>query len=326
MTTLSGQPVLVTGATGFLGGALGRRLIGEGAHVRALVRAPEKAAWLRDLGVELAAGDLTDAKSVARAAENAAYVFHAAVSYGDLAAQTAVNVEGTRNLARASVHAARFVHVSTISWYGYGQRGAIHEDSPIHTAHDPYVRTKQAAESTLREIAAETGLSYSISRPGMIYGAGGAMWTRGLFQVARRRPMPFIGDGRGTCFPIHVDDVVDQLVTLATHPAATGEAFNCAPDPAPTWRAFMALYARLAGHDRWLAFPYPLFAAAANVMRPFGSHDSALRDLPMILHVFRANTVYTMDKARRLLDWSPRVDLESGIAGCAAWLREQGLL
>lgn len=325
---LTAQPILVTGVTGFLGGALARRLIADGARVRALVRSPGKAAALHDLGVELAQGDVTDAASVRRAVAGQAFVFHVAVSYGDLAAQTAVNADGTRHMAAAAAQAAvtRFIHVSTISWYGYGQSGAIHEDTPTHSAHDPYVRTKQAAERAVREIAAQTGMAYSISRPGMIYGAGSAMWTKALFQVARRRPTPFIGDGRGTCFPIHVDDVVDQLITLATHPAANGEAFNCTPDPSPTWRAFLTLYAQLTRHDRWLSLPYPAFATLAHVIAPFAPRDTTLRDLPAVIRVFREQTVYTMDKAERLLGWQPRVTLADGVASCADWLREQGLL
>ncbi|MDZ4764588.1 MAG: NAD-dependent epimerase/dehydratase family protein [Chloroflexota bacterium] len=328
MTKLIGQSVLVTGATGFLGGALARRLIADGAHVRALVRAPDKADAVRALGVELVQGDVTEADSVLRALENQSIVFHAVVSYGDLAAQTAVNIEGTRNMAHAAADAGvtRFVHVSTISWYGYGQRGDVTEDTPPNHAHDPYVRTKQAAENVVRDIGAARGLTYAISRPGMIYGAGGTMWTRNLFQLARRRPTPFIGAGRGSVFPIHIDDVVDQLVTLATHPAARNQAFNCTPDPSPTWREFLGLYAHIAGHQRWLALPYAPMAALARLLAWRASKDSVIRDLPSVLRIVREDATYKMDKARHLLNWIPRVDLETGVAGCAAWLREQGLL
>ncbi len=328
--TLAGQTVLVTGATGFLGGALVRRLLAEGAQVHALVRSPEKAALLRAARIGVVQGDLSDTDKVnlCQAVEGCAYVFHAAASFGNLASQTAVNVEGSRALASASAVAGvkRFIFVSTTLYYGYPAGGLIHEDSlPIHH-HTPYIQTKQAAEAAIRRAAAETGLSFAISRPGMIYGAGSAHWTRTLFRVARMRPTPFIGDGRGSAFPIHVDDVVDHLIALALHPDAAGEAFNCTPDPSPTWREFIRLYARLAGHDRWLALPYPLFRAGAALIAPFAPPNTLLRDLRAIVPIFRVQTTYSMEKSRRVLGWQPRISLEAGVADCAPWLREIGLL
>jgi nucleoside-diphosphate-sugar epimerase len=328
--TLAGQTVLVTGATGFLGGALARRLASDGASVRALVRSPEKAASLRAVGIESVQGDLSiaDRMSLRHAVDGCAYVFHAAASFGDLAAQKAVNVEGSHALASASAAAGvkRFIFVSTTLVYGYPAGGVIHEDSPRSRHHNPYIQTKQGAELVVRAISAATGLSIAISRPGMIYGAGSAHWTRTLFRIARLRPTPFVGDGRGSAFPIHIDDVVDHLIALALHPAAEGEAFNCAPDPSPTWREFMRLYMRLAGHDRWLALPYPLFRAGAAVIAPFAPANTLLRDLRAIVPIFRVQTTYSMEKSRRVLGWEPRVSLEEGVAGCAAWLREIGLL
>ena len=329
--TLAGQTVLVTGASGFLGGALARRLASEGALVRALVRSPERAAPLRALGIDTAQGDLSDpnrADSLRRAVQGCAYVFHAAASFGDLASQTAVNVEGSRALAQVSSEAGvkRFVFVSTTLYYGYPAGGLIDEDAAPTAHHNPYIQTKQAAEAAIRRAASETRLAFAISRPGMIYGAGSAHWTRALFRLARIRPTPFVGDGRGSAFPIHVDDVVDHLIALALHPNAQGEAFNCAPDPSPTWREFMRMYAQLAGHDRWLALPYSLFKVGAALIAPFAPPNTLLRDLRAIVPIFRVQTTYSMAKSRRILGWQPRVSLADGVKRCAPWLREIGLL
>jgi nucleoside-diphosphate-sugar epimerase len=326
--SIAGQTVLVTGASGFLGGALAHRLASDGAQVRALVRNPEKAAKLQAAGIETAQGDLTNADSLRRAAEGCAYVFHAAASFGNLASQTAVNVEGSRALAQASADARiqRFVYVSTTLYYGYPTGGVVTEDTPPRRYHNPYIQTKQAAEAAIRDAAADTALSYTICRPGMIYGAGSANWTRGLFWLARLCPTPFIGAGRGSAFPIHVDDVVDHLVTLAAHPDAHGQAFNCAPDPSPTWRELIGAYSRLAGHDRWFALPDAIFQLGARLIAPFAPPDTLSRDLRQIIPIFRVQTTYSMEKSRRMLGWQPRISLDDGIASCAPWLREIGLL
>jgi nucleoside-diphosphate-sugar epimerase len=321
----SGQQVLVTGATGFLGGALARRLAADGARVRVLVRSPQKAASLRQQGIEIVQGDLNSPDALRRACADCAVVFHVAAALsGSYAAQYAANVEGTRMLLAAATNAGvqRFVHVSSISVYGYRVKGEITEATTPAPGADPYPQTKTEAEAVVRD----GSLPFTIIRPAMIYGAAAVNWTGNLFRLAKLKPTPFVGSGQGSSFPIHVDDVVDLMVTAAEHPAAIGETFNCAPDPAPTWRKFLGHYARLAGHDRWLALPPVAFAALARGISIISPSNSRLRDLPDQVGFLQRSTTYKMTKAHDLLGWSPRVPLDDGIAGCADWLREQGWL
>ncbi len=103
--TLTDQQVLVTGATGFLGGALALRLAADGVRVRALARNPRKAEFLRERAIEVLEGDVTDREAMRQAVQGCRVVFHVAASLGGSYAQhRAVNVEGTRNV----VHAAAF--------------------------------------------------------------------------------------------------------------------------------------------------------------------------------------------------------------------------
>jgi nucleoside-diphosphate-sugar epimerase len=118
------ERVFVTGATGFTGGHLCRRLVAEGHQVRALVRDPARTESLRQLGVDLVSGDLRDGRSLTSAVKGADVVYHIAalfrpenVSRQDM---WEVNVQGTRDLLDASVNAGvgRFVHCSTIGVHG----------------------------------------------------------------------------------------------------------------------------------------------------------------------------------------------------------------
>lgn len=328
---IDGKTILVTGATGFLGGAAVRRLNASDTRVRALVRSPEKSAWLRTLpNVEIVFGDLTKPDTLRAAAEGCDVVLHTAVAYGDRDGQVAVNVEGTRNVAKAAAAAdvERFVHVSSIAVYGYA---LDHLDATEYTpmvprSHDPYAETKANGERALQKVAGDTGLVFSVIRPGMIYGPGSQPWTERLFRLAKRRPTPFIGDGRGHAHPIFVDDVIDLMLVLAEHAAARGEAFNCTPDPAPSWREWLRLYQQLAGHDRWLGVPPWLarpFARQAALISPKGR---AAKEANHLLSYIQRPITYRMDKARNLLHWRPQVALADGVARCAPWLREQGLL
>jgi nucleoside-diphosphate-sugar epimerase len=327
---MHGKTVLVTGASGFLGGALARRLADEGAQVRAFARSAESAAYLQGHpNITPLNGDITDAQSVRRAVYGCTFVFHSAVSYGDLATQRAVNVEGTRIAAEESARAGveRFVHVSSIATYGYHVTGDITEATPLKSPRvDPYGITKIDAERMVERVDQQRGLAYSIIRPGMIYGERSGMWTRQLFQFAQRRPTPFIGRGLGSAHPIHVDDVVDLCLTLATRSAAYHQAFNCAPDPAPTWRDWLTLMQQLAGHRQWLPIPPLLVEIPAQIVAWVAPAGSRLKDAGSVVGYLRSTVTYKMDKARRLLGWQPQVDLATGVERSAGWLRESGLL
>lgn len=325
--TLLGEQVLVTGATGFLGGALALKLAAQGVRVRGLVRTPRKADFLPP-EIERFPGDVTDPDAMRRAVEGCSIVFHCAAAFGKLHAQIAVNVEGTRHVAEAAGAAGvrRIVHVSSIAVYGANYHGDVTEEMALAPGASPYFVTKAQGELALREVAGRHGLSFTIVRPGMIYGPRSTQWTEAMFYLARLNPTPWIGQGSGSAYPIYIDDVVDLLIHCATHPRADGQAFNCAPDPSPTWREFIGSYSRLAGHQNWLPIPAPLLLAVGGIAMLFSPPLSDGRDLPDIIQFARRYTTFKHTKARELLGWQPRVDLPTGIARAADYLREAGLL
>lgn len=328
--SLANQTVLVTGATGFLGGTLAKRLAADGVKVKALARRPEKGSFLKQYdNIEIVQGDITDAAQMRAASENCAVIFHVAAALGgSLDKQYQANVDGTRRvmLAAASAGVGRVVHVSSIAVYGYSARGNIAENAPQNPGSVPYNRTKAEAETVIQEVSAEYHLPFSIIRPGMIYGPGSNGWTRTMFELGKRKPTPWLGDGHGAAHPIYVDDVVDLTVLLGSHPNAINQVFNCAPDPAPSWREFIGSYSRLAGHDRWLGIPPILLRPIVPFVDAFLALRGEPQDLWVLLDFLQSAKTYKMDKAREQLVWQPKVSLEEGIARSAVWLREIGLL
>jgi nucleoside-diphosphate-sugar epimerase len=328
--SLSGKIILVTGATGFLGGALAQRLAREGVYVRAMARRPEKGHILESIpNIEPVQGNINDAARMVKVTQGCDYVFHVAAALGGtLAKQRAGNVDGTRKvmLAAAAAQVQRFVHVSSIAVYGYSFRTDVTEDMPLMPGRVPYNVTKAEAENVVRDIGEQHHLPYAIIRPGMIYGPRSNTWTKTLFQLGKRKPTPFPGDGNGSVFPIFIDDVVDMMIVLAEHPAAVGEVFNCAPDPAPSWREFIGGYSRLAGHNRWLGIPVLPLKIIAPLAEIVLTLQGEPQDLPLIIPFMQSKITYKMTKAHDLLNWQPSVTLQDGIDCCAPWLREKGLL
>jgi nucleoside-diphosphate-sugar epimerase len=329
--SLENRTALVTGASGFVGSTLATELANRGATVRALVRSPTKASYLRDVHrVEIVVGDIRDAARMRELSIGSDWVFGvAALMRGSHDQQHEVNVEGTRSLveAAASAGVGRYVHVSTLSVYGSGRHGSITEDMGPAPARDPYSVTKAKAEEVVREVGGVCKLSYSILRCGNMYGPRSEFWAAGMMKLARRKPTVYIGNGSGTCPAIHIDDITDLLIMLATHPAADGEAFNGAPDPPPTWREFIGGYQKLAGHQQWIGLPLVFFKILTKLIALLSPTASMGKEAPHILEFFTSSDAsWSMGKARRLLGWQARIGLEEGIERCAPWLRAQGLL
>jgi nucleoside-diphosphate-sugar epimerase len=327
---LQGKSVLVTGAAGFVGGALTLRLANEGAQVTAFVHTPGKAAFLQDKpNIHLVPGDINDAQGVFNVTQGCDVVFHlAAATSGPLDHQRKVNVEGTRNVVEACVRARvqRIVHMSTLAVYGYTHKEDITEQTPIAPGPDPYAISKAEGEDVLRQLSLQNDLSYAILRPGFIYGPRSGLWTGFMFKLARRKPLIFIGSGKGAAPAIYIDDLVTLCLLAVTHPGADRQAFNATPDPTPTWRQFLGAYSRLAGHQTWVGIPVWLVKGMSLIAALFSKQGSMLKYLPDLIDYTNRYINCSNTKAQRLLGWHPQVDLETGAQNCVPWLRKKGLL
>jgi nucleoside-diphosphate-sugar epimerase len=323
--SLSNKRVFITGATGFIGSALALRLSQNGARVAGLARNPAKAAFLERAGVDVIQGDVTDLARMRRVIAGAEVVFHLAAAAGFRKASVIdeVNVRGTGNVLGAARAAgvARFVHVSTMSVYGYDRQGAVDEEVALRPTGDPYGDTKAVGE----RLALKSGLPVTVVRPAQVYGPRSAPWTLRMLALTRWF-VPLVGDGSGACHPIYIDDLIDLLVLAGSHPEAPGQIFNGSPDPPSSWRDFLGAYGRMHGHQRFLRIPRWLLAA------PLAALDPALRltgrrvPLRNMLRFMTGQVTFVNRKARELLGWEPRVSLEKGMRRTEAWLRAEGYL
>ena len=255
--SLQGARVLVTGA-GLVGTRLVDRLAADGVKsIRVFESSTERISGL-DARVETVVGDVTDPVAAKGAVHDMDVVFHTAgvLEGNDVAAYHRVNHIGTEVMARAAAEAKvkRFVHVSSVAVYGYAS-GNISETQPVQPKPEAYSQSKALGEAAVLRIGAETGLPVVAIRPAGVFGPGSRYFSGTFMKRALKRPIKMVGNGKGSQPVIFVDDLVDLMVTVATHPQAIGEVFNCAIDPSPTVKQYLHAYGRLVGNETWLGIP-----------------------------------------------------------------------
>lgn len=322
--------VAVTGATGFTGGALVRALLAEDYRVRALVRDGRRLTTDHP-GLERITGDLADRQALAALVRGAELVMHVAAKFrteGPLERFASVNHQGTVNMLEAARSAGvrRFVHCSTIGVHGDVHRGPADEESPFNPR-DNYQRTKVMAEDACREEMARGNMEIVIARPCAIYGPGDLRMLK-MFRLLSHRSFVMIGDGKPNFHPVYIDDLVDGFLATMRVPEAAGEAFILGgPRYLPLADYVATAAAALGVPPPRFRLPYRVMNGAAwaceAVCRPVGIEPPLHRRR---LTFFRHNRAFSIEKARRILGYSPRIDLEEGFRRTVAQYRRDGQL
>ena len=207
------DPVFITGASGFIGGKIAERLLGEGRRVRVLARRPLP--QFEKLGAEVVLGDLNDSSALHRGCAGVGTVFHVAGRvgiWGPAAEFFRVNVEGTRNVIAACRAAGvpRLVYTSSPSVvYSGGDLSGVNESALLCTrAPCAYPTSKAAAERLVREAHSAELATISL-RPHLVWGPGDKNVIPRVVALARRRRLKIVGHGQNRVDLTHITNVVD---------------------------------------------------------------------------------------------------------------------
>jgi nucleoside-diphosphate-sugar epimerase len=303
---------LLTGATGFVGGALARRLRGRGDDVRAVVRDPTRGADLAALGVSLHRGDVTDKASMRAPMRGVDGVFHVAGWYKlgvrDAAAAQAINVDGTRHVLELvrELNVPKAVYTSTLAVNSDTRGQIVDESYRFRGRHlSVYDRTKAEAHALAETFAAQ-GMPLVIVQPGLIYGPGDTSNVRTTLVNFLRGALPMVPARTAFCWA-HVDDVVDGHI-LAMERGAPRRSYFLA-GPAHTLVEALEIAAEVSGvRPPRLRMPPAMMKALAAVMglvEPVASlpPDYTAESLRVL-----AGTTYlgSNRRAREELGWRPR--------------------
>ena len=242
--------VFVTGGSGFVGGALVRRLVSDGHSVRALARSEEAAAALAEAGAEPVRGDLDDPAALRAGAEGCELVYHAAALVSDWAPRNAfehVNVTGTRNvvLACEAAGARRLVHVSSES--------VILSGRPLRNADEtwplqPRSRALYAASKARAELAVgeASGVETVIVRPVFVWGPGDRTIRPRFAAAVREGRFTWIDGGRHLTSTTHLDNAIHGILLGAVR-GRSGEVYSISDGEPISFREFLTALLATAG-------------------------------------------------------------------------------
>jgi len=310
--------VAVTGAAGFIGSAMCRRLVAEGHDVVGVDVDAGAAPRVIETGAQFRPADVSDRGAVRGALDGAQLVVHTAALLpgpdAGMADSVRVNVGGTENVCVAArdAGASRVVHLSSVAAWGYDFTTDITEDEPLvtHSSH-PYIATKAAGELVARKHGA------TIVKPGDVYGPKSQPWAVIPFELikAGRAVLPM--KGRGIITLVYVDDLVDCIYRALTLPAGERGVFTAWDGNPIAAKDFFDHYSRMLGKKG-------VRTAPAAVLRPLMRVTPGVDPDDLIFLMRRAS--YPNARAREVLGWQPRVTLEEGMARTEDWLRKEGLL
>ena len=338
---VSTQRVLVTGASGFIGGKLSRRLVEEGRAVRCQYRRSTAPDTLKDLearGAELIRLDLAPPAENRDAPNVAAYqkalselmagvdlVYHVAALTSDWGPRERfeqANVRATVALADAAAASGvkRLVCVSSVSVHGFGPHRNTTEEGPYYPPTHFYQDTKRRAEqialSKMRD-----GFEVCAIRPGNVYGPDDTTMIFPMFDAIGKGIMGTVGGGRALTPPVFITDMIDALVAAGTRGAVVGEAVNVTGGEEITWREFVDLAADALGAKRprtnlpvWIAWPAALILnrlwAAAGAENPPPLTPYRIKQVSNDFH-------FDISKARRVLGYEPKIRCTDGLKAAA---------
>ena len=329
------DPILITGARGFIGSRLVATLLRLGfRNLCCFTRSSEPTGGgetsprsFAGEGIEMFKGNLLSREDCLAAAKDAKVVYHLAAGRGEKSYPEAFmnSVVTTRNLLDACLShkcLKRFVNISSFTVYtnkNRTQRRLLDESCPLDGNSDLrgeaycYAKTKQ--DELVTDYASRFGIPYVIVRPGYVYGPGNSAITGrvgiGTFGL-------FLHLGGANTIPLtYVDNCAEAIALAGLKSGIDGESFNVVDDNLPTSREFLRLYKKNVRHFKSLYLPHIASYALCYLWERYSRRSKG--QLPPVFnrsrwHVDWKKTRYSNSKLKALVGWSPAVSTPDGLA------------
>ena len=330
-----GMPLLVTGASGFVGGWLAGFLHARGYPVRALYRRERTPAHVEALalqGAQVERGDLTEPADVRRAVRGTRGIIHAASltsDWGPPEAFRRANVEPTLMLLEEARREGcdTFLYISTVAVHGFGPHLESTEEGPYYPLAYPYQLSKKEAEECVRA-ANGPALRTICIRPGNVYGPRDTTTFYPLLSAVRRGVRGTLGGGRSLTCPVYVTDLCEAVYLALRSAQSAGEVLNITGAERVSWGELMGYAASLLGARPWLSLPIGAARLAAKLLvwlyRAAGA-SSAPPLTPYRVEQLAHDYHFSIAKAQAMLGYVPAVGWREGLRRTVAAYRQDVL-
>ena len=280
------SPILVTGASGFIGQRCVARLTEQNISVRAFVLPHENINGKFPSEVEVVRGDISVATDVQKACSNIGGAIHLAAVVGDAGTDELhqkVTVGGTQNLLEAAPDSARIVVISSIVYYGtHLQSHTCYESTPPGEAVGVYSRAKQAQERVTWD-KINQGANVSIVRPANVYGPGSGPWVDDACELLKVGMPALVDGGHGNAGLVYVENVVDTILAALFTPQAKGRAYNACDELDVTWKEYFSELAQIVGGPKPRSIPRWAAQKGASLCETIWG-KAKLKSRPLLTH------------------------------------------
>jgi len=322
---------LITGINGFIGSNLAKRLIEEGHKVKGLIRKSSDLKFLSGMDIELHYGDITDLDSVIEASKGCDRIFHVAAlasDWGHYDKFYRINVDGTLNVAQAAVanKVDRMVYISTVAMYGFGRTNVKEEDSKPITGF-AYNDTKKIAEDKVFEFAKNNNLNITALKPGNVYGINDHTFIEKYLDALVSGKVAYVAGGKSKTCPVYIENLLDAVMLASEKDEAVGETFFVTDGLDITWKEFTEKLAEEMGLKKpKQSFPFGLAFAIGSILEFI--YKSIGSKTPPLITRYRVSNggldyTFSIDKAKKLLGYNPRIELATAIKRSVAWYKNR---
>jgi nucleoside-diphosphate-sugar epimerase len=315
------EKILVTGANGFIGSNLVKRLSDDGNLVKGFVRKTSDLSFLEGLNVEVALGDITDINTLEIATKGIDKVYHVAglaADWGPYSLFDRINFEGTRNVALAANRngVKKLIHISTVAFHGFGKIN-MNENSPVPKNLIPYAKTKFLAEEWLWQFAKTSDVKITAIRPGNVFGINDRTFITKYIDALLKGKFAQVNNGKSLTCPIFIDNLTDIITMVGNSEKADNNAFIATDGLKINWQTFNYKLAKSLGIKLpKTSIPYKIAYPAAKAF--YGMHRFFKVKTEPFLTPYRVNNGgqdyhFSIEKLKQFFDYAPKTDIDTAI-------------